>query len=872
MKKIFSIKNIIAFLLAGIVIAFPEMTFAFKNESETLKGLAEILGLIIQVFTFIALWMMSFFGKLLGTELLTGPEAIQTVTPMWVWVRNLTNILFVVVLVGLAFTNLYSSFSKEGGGNWSIKEKLPKVIIALVAINFSLLGFKVVIDAVNVGTVAILSIADSRLDIDNPDQQDAMIAAKTWVKVKEDVYNSFKDRKVDYTGKVKTGESCTKEYKELSEDQKKANKVLRKKDGDKYYVCRDFRSQINDMFCGDWEKIATKNEDGKEKDVSTDDLGDDCYFLLKDKGFKSMLSPDDEPGQNLFTAFATTFVHLERMPALAASINSLEGVLINALFSAILGLAYLFALVAVFIALIARVVVIWLALAFSPVLIAAAIMGFGGQGEASKISENIVTFLIMPLKIAAAFAVSFVMMSAMIEFNVEGGAEGAFVFGPALSQLGTIGTGSSEYGLVWQIATIVIFWMAAKWAVKNDFSSKITDYIFTGAEILGMTAARAATIDRQIFTVPGGKKGEQYSMSNVFGLPMKYAAFKERENTNRGTALSQSLFGASDFQKKLLEEDFNGENAKDKFMGLAPLAASIGAFNASKSEVLDKLAKGESAFAEAFTKFATDSKHKNKSLSNMVKDFGKDREYNKNGMYMTAEEGERFANSGFYTGKSSPINPAKPDGEDEPVKDIITKDKEGNITIENQKLSDIHTKGWTNNGNSISMGATNYADIEDNGGDAFAEFKNSVENQKPAKIINNTTDYYKTINSGSKGNENISLAESKNGVLKVATFDRTGKKFIDLSTNTGGSYDKVSGATSISINNSFVTKFKSSYMDNDGKIKDNLSKEAINELRTFKELEKSKFISKNAASGLTSADKTFIESLANIELPQEVTK
>jgi hypothetical protein len=150
LKKLFSFRGLLALMLVAISIhlIFPDTAFAASENNDVLEGLAKLAGVLISIITFIALLMMKFFGFLLGTEILTGESAMQSITPMWIWVRNLTNILFVLVLVGLAFSNLYASFSKEGGGNWSIKEKLPKVIIALVAINFSLLGFKIVIDAI----------------------------------------------------------------------------------------------------------------------------------------------------------------------------------------------------------------------------------------------------------------------------------------------------------------------------------------------------------------------------------------------------------------------------------------------------------------------------------------------------------------------------------------------------------------------------------------------------------------------------------------------------------------------------------------------------------------------------------------------------
>ncbi len=520
-SKLLPYKRVIAFVLVlvSVYLIIPETTFAINDESDVLKGLAELLGVVISALTFISLLMMKFFGQLLGTNLLTGPEAMQALTPMWVWVRNLTNVLFVIILVGLAFSNLFASFSGDGGGNWTIKEKLPKVIIALVAINFSLLGFKVVIDAVNVGTVAILGLADSRLDADNPAQKEAIINGKTWVIVTKKTYDKIKTK--DFTGDtedIHAGESCTKEHNEMASTSTQNPLVLGFHKNKNYFVCRDFRSQVNDLFCSGWEK------EGYDENVNPEDLDDNCLFILRKDNFKTILEPDDEAGQNLFMSFGTVFMHLEKLPALGAQIDSLNGVLLNTLFSSILSIAYVVALVAIFIALLARVIVIWIALVFSPVIIAAFIMGF--SDKAGDLTDKLVTHLIMPLKIAAAFAVSFVMMSGMIDFEVVNKGD-MFVFGPALSNLGI-----AKYGFLWQMATIVIFWLAAKWATEGNLAHSITEKLFNGAQELGEFLAKAATINRQIFSVGTGDKDNKFALSTMFTAPLELAREKEREQAN----------------------------------------------------------------------------------------------------------------------------------------------------------------------------------------------------------------------------------------------------------------------------------------------------------------------------------------------------
>ncbi len=628
LKKLFSFRGLWALFLLALAfqIVAPDMAFAATSSDKgVLESLAELLGVLISVLTFLSLLMMKFFGQLMGTNMITGPEAMQSLTPMWVWVRNLTNILFVIVLVGLAFSNLFASFSGENGGNWTIKEKLPKVIIALVAINFSLLAFRVVIDAVNVGTVAILGIADSRLDVDNPEQQDAMISAKTWVMLPEKSYEKLKNKKefdTEDKESVKAGKSCSKEHKDQIGNASGVLTFTKSVDGKtRYYACRNFRSQVNDLFCAGWEKNGYDDPNTKEEK-----LDDDCLFVLKKNTFKSLLSPDDEPGQNLFMAFGTNFMHLERLPALAAKINSLNGVLLNTLFSAILGIAYVVVLVAIFIALLSRVIVLWIAMVFSPLLIAASIMGFG-EGKAGEAVDQLVKNLIMPLKIAAAFAVGFVMMSGMIEFEVVQQGD-AFLFGPALSNLGI-----EEYGFLWQMATIVLFWMAAKWAIDGNLAHDITDKIFTGAQALGEVAARAATIDRQIFSVGTGGSDNKFSMSNILAAPDLFRTHQaEVRNKGRENLRKALGFETPEIVKLLHDTKFGHDDKLEKFKDdiLTKFDSKADAEH-HKSQVIDMLERSTAAWAPG--------------LKKAIEEHGVAEGFDK---YATGTEGLKYLTSGAY--------------------------------------------------------------------------------------------------------------------------------------------------------------------------------------------------------------------------------
>ncbi len=454
-RKLISPKTVVALVLALVVGQFisPDVAFALSdgNDNETLKAFAQLFSIFVNIFTFLSLVFLNYGGDLVGTEFLTAPQPMAAIRPMWVIIRNLTNILFVLVLLFLAFSNLFSSFGENS--NWTIKDKLPKVILALIAINFSLLGFKVILDAVHVGTITIFAIPDSTLNDKNKENLAAMLEANVAVT----------------------------------------------EDGTVSYI--PFYEAINNLMCG--KKTDWDDENGGVKDS----LPEDCLFAVDPSEVRGMQSKS-KAAQNLFLAFGIQFQKLQNLPTFAARLNDWSDVFTSVLFVSILSLAQVVALAAVFIALIIRVVVLWIAMVFSPILIAASIMGFG-QGEGGEISKMITTSIVMPLKIAAAFAVSFLMMDAMMEM---GGPSGDFIkTGASVSVFGATG-----YGLLWSIATIVVFWKAAFWALKGGVGDDFIQQIRGGAEKAGAFVARAGTVDREFFPMPGMDSKNKVAFSSIW--------------------------------------------------------------------------------------------------------------------------------------------------------------------------------------------------------------------------------------------------------------------------------------------------------------------------------------------------------------------
>lgn len=466
--KFFKIRYF-SFFLTAIFLLGIGSSFCLADVSggtnDTLQAMAAVLAVIIKFLTFISLLIMSWGGELMGTDFLTSDAAMNGIRPMWVYIRNITNICFVLILLFLSFSNLFSF----GEGSWTIKEKLPKIIISLIAVNFSLLAFRVVLDAVNVGSTAILSIADTA--VQEKGGFDVASLLSTYSSTEKGTPCPLTTKQSE---KIKEGDyaSVDKEMKENG--------------------CEPFYKAMNNLMCS-----------GGNKSRNTE-----CFFEVN--------SPTMVKGQagnpttsNLMLSFGVYFQHLEQLPALAANLGGFSSVLDSVVFSSVMALAYIVALVAVFVALLMRMVALWFFMIFSPLLMAGWIMGFGVGGD---ISGKLLTYVIMPLKISAAFALSFVMIAVLIEYEPVDSVQ-IIKFGYALEQF----AGLNAFGILWKIATVVVFWMAAFAAIDGTHAEGIINGIKNGAQSAGSFMAKAATVDRQVLKFPGMEG--KISLSSLSRLP-----------------------------------------------------------------------------------------------------------------------------------------------------------------------------------------------------------------------------------------------------------------------------------------------------------------------------------------------------------------
>lgn len=141
-------------------LAFAQATPAVAPSSDEAKLQTNILSFLRLLMEWMqrVLWpVLLMIGGLMNNDLLFGAGMEQRSLLIWQNIRDLVNVLFVLILLAIALYNVVGGHNQE----FQLKTVLPKFVIALIAVNFSFIGLKIVLDGVNVVSTAIFAMPDS---------------------------------------------------------------------------------------------------------------------------------------------------------------------------------------------------------------------------------------------------------------------------------------------------------------------------------------------------------------------------------------------------------------------------------------------------------------------------------------------------------------------------------------------------------------------------------------------------------------------------------------------------------------------------------------------------------------------------------------
>jgi len=508
---IFTLKRGLMILVPLLVIALvPELAHAAADPTDTELEVYQKIGATMSMllnFVQSLLWpFLVFIGDLMDADLIIGPGMEESIWAIWVQLRDLVNICFVIVLLVIAF---YNTLGIGGGeGNLAMKTALPKVIIGIILVNFTFTAGKVVIDVSNVATTAVFAL---------PEMVDTF------------------DMDV--------------------ERQQFAQNVCVKGEGEHFKIDKDAPA-LTQLFC----------EKGKKSgdNVVVDPDGDIYLHTLSQKAEQTYFQRLNKSNISIVMAANMGAINSQELLKPEA-IEGLDDLLENLTFSLFMSFIFAVSYVVLGIVLIARVVVLWVALAFSPVAVLVFVVPqlkdwLGGGGDAA---QKVIKHLIAPIIIGIVMTIGYIMINAW-DGNIAnttlsiGGSESKELLASSLLLSGV----ADLSHLIIAVASIVVVWSGVFAASSDTIASFATEAIKGVGTSVGKAALKAplaaASIPISYTDSEGKEQQEKLSALDIFsGAKMAAASVGDPYASQ---AKFKKIFPGS----RLFDRAGPGESAKGK--------------------------------------------------------------------------------------------------------------------------------------------------------------------------------------------------------------------------------------------------------------------------------------------------------------------
>ncbi|MBI5152781.1 hypothetical protein HZA39_04555, partial [Candidatus Peregrinibacteria bacterium] len=462
--------------------------------------IAGVLSLILNVIARI-IWPIVFLtGALMENDIIFSGAMGIKLHDMWIQMRNIVNLLFVVVLVGVAIYNL-TGFASE---KFQIKQILPKIILGLVLVNFSYMIATVALDAISVGT-------------------NAMFGLPVTVGVNSTITKDVEKDICDATGYKITGATGSKTEKALGKQGEALTEELNKQ------LCVNGEPAPGlDSFVGSWRPHSAA--------------------VIMAVELMNM--------QNLQKA------------VLGKDLN-ISGLTINIIFAIVMFLVYGISSIVLFIILLGRAIVVWLAVVLSPFLMVTYIMPDitqkAGADELKKVSDQVIATAIAPMIIGFVLSVGYILMKTLQGAGkVLIGSDVGNTLAQNMLSFKTNVSGIADFQqLMIAIGTVGFVWAGVKAASSKAITTKATETVMGMAQKGGAWLAKAPFYYSNIFPTGTGKPDEKVSLGTMLktftGIP-KYFEDESQKDANKvldklGLLSSSAAITSNTLYKTVKEAD-----------------------------------------------------------------------------------------------------------------------------------------------------------------------------------------------------------------------------------------------------------------------------------------------------------------------------
>ncbi len=175
--------KLFAFVVIGIAAVVPHIAYAETAGGDSsinsiLNSINIYVNVLLRTLSSVFWPVLLMIGSLLDTGLIFGGPMEERLLSAWVEIRNLVNIIFVLILVAVAIYNVLGLGNDGGPVPLGYKAVMPKFVIALILVNFSFVGVKMVLDLSNVITGAVFALPSKTISASPADEMEKAICGK----------------------------------------------------------------------------------------------------------------------------------------------------------------------------------------------------------------------------------------------------------------------------------------------------------------------------------------------------------------------------------------------------------------------------------------------------------------------------------------------------------------------------------------------------------------------------------------------------------------------------------------------------------------------------------------------------------------------
>lgn len=460
------------------------------NGNDPILILSKLLAVVLRAISQLLWPLLMFAGGLLKSDFLyTGAVDIK-LTEMWIQVRNLVNILYVILLLAVALYNVLGL--GETVDFLEIKKALPKIIIGLLLVNFSYAGVKVVLDVVNVGTVFAFSIP----------RTDPELAIQTANNVKsaESAICSLGDDTAAIAKSLENQKAMVEEANKAKQAKLDACEVTYKNSKNKANDIKQCQNNINNPKVDPNAKkgFCTENANGKLT------LNPEIQKKIADWNIDGAL-----------TIIAIKFMRMQDLSGIATQIRdnvTIANLAINMLFSLIMYIVYGISFIVLIIILFARAAVLWMLIVFSPLIVVnftfPNVIAAAGGG-AGDLPKKVMSTLLAPIIIGFVLSIGYILLSTMQNINYDG----------VTSLISDVPTSNLDtfQDLLIAIGSVVFIWMGIQGATSEAIGGSVAGTIMSAAQGAGQWLAKAPFMYTPIFQIksPHSTHGDIVSLGTL---------------------------------------------------------------------------------------------------------------------------------------------------------------------------------------------------------------------------------------------------------------------------------------------------------------------------------------------------------------------